>query len=140
MSTHEVSIDEQSGDDYAARAFCACGWAGDVWHHADALWLPVWHHATEDGWRCDAVLAAFGAAEADGAQHLADEADDPTPRIQPCEPCGWGEHADDGSGTPCPCCGAECPEAEPESDPARFRALRVPPVGRDGFADPEAAL
>jgi hypothetical protein len=53
------------------------------------------------------VNAAFDAAEADGAQHLADGADDPA--VDP-------------------------------PDPARFRALRVPPVGRDGFAEPEAAL
>ena len=105
MSTHEVSIDEQTGDDYAARAFCSCGWAADVWHHGDAPWLPVWHHAAPVWWRCDAVNAAFDAAEADGAEHLADDdlAVDPP-------------------------------------DPARFRGLRVPPVGRDGFADPEAAL
>jgi len=96
MSTHYVSIDEQIDPDYAARAFCACGWAGDVWHHADEA--PAW-------WT--GVLAAFDAAEADGAAHLADEADDPA--VDP-------------------------------PDPARFRALRVPPVGRGGFADPEAAL
>jgi len=93
MSTHEVSIDEQAGDDYAARAFCSCGWAADVWHHGDAG-LPWW----------DAVTAAFDEAVADAAQHLTDDlAVDPP-------------------------------------DPARFRALRVPPVGRDGFAEPEAAL
>jgi len=93
MTTHEVSIDEQTGDDYAARAFCACGWAGDVWHHGDAG-LPWW----------DAVTAALDEAVADAAQHLTDDlAVDPP-------------------------------------DPARFRALRVPPVGRDGFAEPEAAL
>ena len=105
MSTHEVSIDEQTGDDYAARAFCSCGWAADVWHHGDAAWLPVWHHAAPVWWRWDAVNAAFDAAEADGAAHLADD----DPAVDP-------------------------------PDPARFRALRVPPVDGDGFAAPEAAL
>jgi hypothetical protein len=63
MTTHYVSIDEQTGDDYAARAFCSCGWAGDVWHHA----------AEASAWWVSAE--AFDAAEADGARHLA--GDDP---------------------------------------------------------------
>lgn len=27
----------------------------------------------------------------------------------PCPPCSDGEHADDGTGAPCPCCGAAVP-------------------------------
>ena len=133
MSTHYVSIDEQVDPDYAARAFCACGWAGDVWHHADEA--PAW-------WT--GVLAAFDAAEADGAAHLADEADEAAMSedetadfygacgVRGCRRCLPRYDLDN----------VELPDdpAVDPPDPARFRALRVPPVGQGGFAEPEAAL
>lgn len=37
-STDIVSIDETTpgSTDYAAVAYCECGWQADHWHHADA--------------------------------------------------------------------------------------------------------
>lgn len=30
---------------------------------------------------------------------------EPDVTTEPCDPCGDGEHADDGTGQVCPCCG-----------------------------------
>lgn len=57
--TDVVSIDETgAGTDYAAVAYCECGWQAGRWHHADS-----------DGYQPDVALAR---AESDAAAHRAE--------------------------------------------------------------------
>jgi hypothetical protein len=54
--TDVVSVDETgAGTDYAAVAYCECGWQADHWHHAD-----------EHGYR---EADAYDLAQADAQAH-----------------------------------------------------------------------
>jgi hypothetical protein len=65
MPSHEITIDEQTGREYAAKAFCVCGWAADAWRHDDQA--PSW----PSSW--DAACEAYDAAKLDGLGHLRGE-------------------------------------------------------------------
>lgn len=52
-ATDSTSIDETGeGTDYAAVAYCECGWQADHWHHADnhgERWADAYDLAVTDG-------------------------------------------------------------------------------------------
>lgn len=68
---HTITIDEQTrAGDYAARAFCSCGWASGAWRHADQM--PAYHPEQDD----EARTEAFDEADRDGLAHLDEDEDE----------------------------------------------------------------